>query len=73
MFFFDGITFRIYYDDHLPSHFYVSYGGEFAKVGIDPFVVIAGKLSGNIRSKVFEWAAIHPAELRANWEPARGH
>ena len=37
------------YDDHLPAHFHVAYGGEFAKVGIDPFVIIGGTLSRNIR------------------------
>ena len=60
---FDGITIRMYYDDHLPAHFHVAFSGEFAKVGIDPITILAGTMPRNIRSKVFEWAAIHQAEL----------
>lgn len=63
---FDGIIIRMYYYDHPPAHFHIAYRGEFAKVGIDPITVLAGSMSRNIRSKVFEWAAIHQAELRAN-------
>jgi hypothetical protein len=70
---FDGIIIRMYYNDHPPAHFHIAYRGEFAKVGIDPITILAGTMSRNIRSKVFEWAAIHQAELRANWELARGH
>ena len=70
---FDGITIRMYYDDHLPAHFHVAFSGEFAKVGIDPITILAGTMPRNIRSKVFEWTAIHQAELRANWELAKGH
>lgn len=71
--FFDGIAVRMYYDDHPPPHFHVAYTEEFAKVGIDPITLLAGTLPRNIRAKVFEWAAIHQSELRANWELARGH
>jgi len=71
--FFDGINIQMFYDEHYPTHFHVGFGEEMAVVGIDPIVVIDGALSRNIRSKVFEWAAIHQAELRANWELARGH
>jgi hypothetical protein len=63
----------MYFNGHPPAHFHIAYRGEFAKVGIDPITVLAGTMSRNIRSKVFEWAAIHQAELRANWELAREH
>jgi hypothetical protein len=43
-----------------------------ATVGIDPIRVLEGELPSNIRHKVFAWAAIHQAELRADWELARG-
>jgi len=34
-------------------------------------LILEGKLSRPTRAKVFEWAAMHQAELRANWELAR--
>jgi hypothetical protein len=30
---FDGITIRMYYDDHPPAHFHEAFSGEFIKVG----------------------------------------
>jgi len=70
---FDGIKILMYYRDHLPPRFHAEYGEEAAEIGIDPIVILEGELSRRIRAKVFEWVAIHQAELRANWELARGH
>ena len=44
-----------------------------AVVGIDQIFIQEGALSRTTRAKVFEWAVIFQAELRANWELARGH
>jgi hypothetical protein len=68
---FDGIKILMYYREHLPPHFYAERADEAAEVGIDPIMILEGKLSRTTRAKVFEWAAIHQAELRANWELAR--
>lgn len=70
---FDGIKIMMYYRDHMPPHFHAEHADEAAEreVGIDPILVLEGELSRIIRGKVFEWAAIHQAELRANWELAR--
>ena len=68
---FDGIKISMFFRDHYPPHFHAERGGEEAEVGIDPIVILEGKLSRSMRAKVFEWAAIHQAELRANWELAR--
>jgi hypothetical protein len=46
-------------------------GDEAAEVGIDPILILEGELARTTRARVFEWAAIHQAELRANWELAR--
>ena len=70
--FFDGIKILMYYREHAPAHFHVEYGEDSAIVGIDPILILEGVLSRSTRSKIFEWAAIHQAELRANWELARG-
>jgi hypothetical protein len=61
----------MYYRDHVPPHFHVERGEEAAEIGIDPIIILEGNLTRPTRSKVFEWAAIHQAELRANWELAR--
>lgn len=68
---FDGIKIIMYYRDHLPPHFHAERGDESAEIGIDPIMIIEGQISRSTRAKVFEWAAIHQAELRANWELAR--
>ncbi len=68
---FDGIKISMFYRDHQPPHFHAARGDEEAEIGIDPIMIIEGGLSRTTRSKVFEWAAIHQAELRANWELAR--
>lgn len=68
---FDGIKVLMYYRDHVPPHFHAERGDEVAEVMIDPIMILEGSLARTTRSKVFEWAAIHQAELRANWELAR--
>ncbi|NCP15813.1 DUF4160 domain-containing protein [bacterium] len=70
--FFDGIKIMMFYREHFPAHFHVEVGDESALIGIDPIMILEGRLSRPTRSKVFEWAAIHQSELRANWELARG-
>ena len=68
---FYGIKISMFYRDHQPPHFHAEHAGDEAEVGIDPIMILEGSLSRLTRSKVFEWAAIHQAELRANWELAR--
>ncbi len=70
---FDGIDILMRYNHHPPAHFHVHYSGRpVATVGIDPIRILEGDLPSNIRHKVFAWSAIHQAELRADWELARG-
>jgi hypothetical protein len=70
--FFEGISILMYYRDHFPPHFHIEAGDESAIIGIDPIMIMEGNLSRRNRDKVFAWTAIHQAELRANWELARG-
>jgi hypothetical protein len=63
---------QMFYQDHQPAHFHIVCGGRSIVVGIDPIVVMKGELPHTLRSRVFEWTAIHQPELRANWELARG-
>lgn len=58
----------MFYREHEPAHCHAEFQDEQAKFGLD------GKLiAGNINSKtarrlIKEWAAIHRAELDANWK-----
>ena len=70
---FDGIKIMMFYRDHFPPHFHAECGDESAEVSVDPIMILEGRLSRPVRARVFEWAAIHQPELRANWELARGH
>ncbi len=50
---FDGIKITMYYRDHQPPHFHALAGDEEAEVGIDPIMILEGKLSRSVRAKVF--------------------
>ena len=65
---FDGIKISMFYREHQPPHFHGAHAEDEAEIGIDPIMILEGSLSRATRAKVFEWAAIHQAELRANWE-----
>ena len=67
---FFGIVVRMFYEDHPPPHFHAEYQGQQAKFGFDGTMTV-----GNIRSRtalrlIREWAALHRAELEANWDLA---
>ena len=70
---FFGISIRMYYDDHAPSHFHAYYGEHEAKVSIETLEIIAGKLPRRALAMVVEWAMLHRDELRADWERAASH
>ena len=64
---FFGIVIRMYFDDHNPPHFHAIYAGDEVQFGIDPIVVLEGKLPNRATSMVIEWAALHQRELMDNW------
>jgi hypothetical protein len=68
---FFGIVIRMYFDDHKPPHFHAFYAGAEAKVGIEPIMVMDGKLPKRATSMVLEWAALHQRELMLNWRRLR--
>ncbi len=68
---FFGIIIRMYYNEHVPPHFHAQYGENQAEISIETLEVIEGKLPNRVLGLVLEWAAIHRAELRADWERAR--
>ena len=65
---FFGIIIRMYYKEHEPGHFHAEHQGQQGK-----FAFSGEMMVGNIQFKtalrlIREWAALHQAELQANWE-----
>jgi hypothetical protein len=68
---FFGITIYMYYNDHQPPHFHAQYAEHEALVAIDTLEILEGELPRRPRAFVLEWASLHRAELRGNWERER--
>jgi hypothetical protein len=68
---FFGLVITMYYNDHNPPHFHVRYAENEASVIIETLEILAGRLPRRALAMVLEWAALHRAELQANWERAR--
>ncbi len=64
---FYGLTIRMYYDEHPPPHFDVSYQGVRAVVGIETLELLRGNLPRRAMVLAVEWALAHRNELRQNW------
>jgi hypothetical protein len=64
---FYGIVVRMYYDEHPPPHFQVSYQDAEAVVRIDTLDVVRGFLPRRALNLLVEWALAHREELRENW------
>jgi hypothetical protein len=68
---FFGIVVQMYYADHDPPHFHVSYAGQKALIAIETLAVLRGNLSPRALGLVIEWGALHRAELMEDWMLAR--
>src|SRR5580692_5256335 len=44
-----------------------------AHIGLDPLVLIKGKLPRRALELVLDWAELHAAELRENWDRGQRH
>ena len=68
-----GIVVTMYWRDHPPGHFHASYAGQVAAIG--DRVTRAPRRLGASRALrlVKEWAELHQAERRDNWDRARAH
>jgi hypothetical protein len=56
---FYGIVIQIYYGDHFPPHFHVSYAGQTAMFDIETLALIEGSLPARARGLVTERATLH--------------
>jgi hypothetical protein len=70
---FFGIVIKMYYNDHYPPHFHAEYNEHTAEISVETLEIIEGNLPRRVLSLVLEWAALHRAELRENWQRARAH
>lgn len=60
----------MYFLDHNPPHFHAEYQGQRAEFDIRTLELIEGDLPTRAHAMVLEWAAMHRAELLANWQSA---
>jgi hypothetical protein len=68
---FFGIIIYMYFNEHSPPHFHALYGGNEASFTIDTLEILEGALPRRVNALVLEWAALHRAELRNDWDKAR--
>lgn len=68
---FFGITIRMYYNDHEPSHFHAFYGEHEALLEISSLALYRGRLPRRAMALVLEWASLYRPELIDNWNRAR--
>jgi hypothetical protein len=65
---FYGILIKMYFGDHMPSHFHAQFGEYTAQISISDFGVVADYLPPKALALVVEWASIHQQALADNWE-----
>ncbi|MBI5876068.1 MAG: DUF4160 domain-containing protein [Chloroflexi bacterium] len=68
---FFGIVIAMYHSDHAPPHFHVKYAEFMAVVEIDTLDIREGQIPRRALNMVLEWAALHRAALRLDWEKAQ--
>lgn len=68
---FYGITIAMYFNDHAPPHFHVTYAGREASIRLGDHGIMEGDLPSRAARLVRHWARLHAGELRANWLKAR--
>lgn len=65
---FYGIIIQMFWDEHAPPHFHVTYGEYKATVNIKELYIIEGDLPRRATHLVLDWAELHQNELLEDWE-----
>jgi hypothetical protein len=65
---FFGIVIQMFASDHAPPHFHALYGEHEVLIDIRTLEIIRGSLPSRVLGLTLEWAAMHRAELTADWE-----
>jgi hypothetical protein len=68
---FFGIVVRMFFNDHEPPHFHVSYGEFEALIEVGTLAIYRGELPRRALALTLEWAALHRAELYEDWRLAK--
>ncbi len=61
----------MFFNDHEPAHFHAVYGEHEALIEVETLSVFRGSLPQRAHALVLEWAVLHRAELRENWQRGR--
>jgi hypothetical protein len=61
---------RMCWGDHPPPHFHVECGSDQSVIRFDTLELTKGALPRRVHALVVEWAMLHRAELRENWQRA---
>ena len=61
----------MFYSEHGPPHFHALYAEFQATIDIENLTVIEGHLPRRALQLVLDWAELHQAGLRENWNLAR--
>lgn len=61
----------MYFNDHVPPHFHAFHGDQEALIEWDKLEVYRGSLPAKSLRLELRWAALHAAELDADWGLAR--
>ena len=57
----------MFYADHAPPHFHVTYGDFKAVVDIQRLEIIRGSLPRRALNLVLDWAELHQQDLMEDW------
>lgn len=68
---FYGMVIQMFWNDHPPAHFHVTYQSWRAIIDIETGALLAGRLPTGAARDLKAWTARHRSELLANWERAR--
>ena len=63
---FYGIIIRMFFDDHNPPHFHISYQNYDATINIENGTV-KGEMPRRALKLVFDWLDLYKEELKDNW------
>ena len=69
---FFGIVIRMYYDDHAPPHVHAEHAGDKVLLDFRGNIVRGGLGSRTALRLAREWIDLREAELREDWDLARG-
>ena len=68
---FYGMVIEMFWVDHPPPHFHVTYQDYRAVIAIESAEILHGRLPSGASRDIRAWTKRHRAELLANWDRAR--